>query len=276
MLFSASSSLYFTKTASRSLQENPGSIPCIYVLNKDTCFMSICSASEEQDISWNIQTHNIRPSKYEGSCINAMSIPLTTAVLERIVESVILCCRFVRINKMVRTISPMSPSSNCLSSDLALRENVTWPTLMNGRHFILSKDAADRKSVLSTRQTPSLCSSLCSYTLHWLVLSPSLNQPKKMLKQAFHVLWRARKPGHHSLVGGKNLQPTALPCLHYSYIAPQSIPGFLVPAYHDGSPLGSISTDSLGMNLSTGNAPTSPPIAHWMFIKFFLETWTSR
>ena len=230
MLFSASSSLYFTKTASRSLQENPGSIPYIYVLNKDTLFMSICSASKEQGISWNIQTHNIRPLKYNDSCINAMSIPLTTAVLERIVESPILCCRFARINKMEHTKSRTGPSSNCLSSDLAPRENVTWPMPLNGRHFILSRDAGDCKSVLSTRQTKPLSSSLCSYTLHWPVLSPSFNQ----------------KRCRHSLAGGQTLQPTALPCPHYWYDAPQPIPGFLVPAHHDGSPLGPAGTDKLG------------------------------
>ena len=207
MLFSASSSLYFTKTASRSLQENPGSIPCIYVLNKDTCSMSICSVSKEQGLSWNIQTHNTRPLKYDSSCINAMSIPLTTVVLERIIESVILCCRFVRINKMVRTISPMGPSSICLSSDLAPRENVTWPMPLNGHHFILSRDAADHKSVPSTsrlhHRVPP-CARTASTDQYWVPPSTkkdaetSVPSPPKGLKTRLPLSCRGQKPSAYS------------------------------------------------------------------------------
>jgi hypothetical protein len=104
-----------------------------------------------------------------------------------------------------------------------------------------------------------------------------LLQPKKTLKQVFHVLRRVIKLGCHFLVGGKNLQPTALPCLHYWYIALQPIPGFLVLAYHDSCPFDPIGTNKLGDEPPppSGNATTSPPIARWIFIKFSLETWTS-
>ena len=47
----------------------------------------------------------IRPSRYHGSCISAMSIPLTLTALDRNLDAAILCGRLVLMNDMVFTMS---------------------------------------------------------------------------------------------------------------------------------------------------------------------------
>jgi len=84
--------IYLIRIATRSLQDNPGSIQVVLILLRiQDLDLSIPRA--ENRVCPGIFGPLIRPSRYYGFSISAMPIPLTLTVLERTLEAVILCCR---------------------------------------------------------------------------------------------------------------------------------------------------------------------------------------
>ena len=101
---SAPSSLLFIRTVIRSLQGNPDSIQVVlFLVRIQVLGLSIPPA--ETRVHPGIFRPLIRPSRYHGSCISAMFIPLTFTVLERTLEAAIVCCRLASINEVLHSIS---------------------------------------------------------------------------------------------------------------------------------------------------------------------------
>jgi len=89
---SAPSSLYFIRTATKSLQENPGSIQAVLFLIRIQA-LGLSIPLVENRVYHGIFMPLIWPSRYYGSCISAMSVPLTLTVLERTLEAAMPCCK---------------------------------------------------------------------------------------------------------------------------------------------------------------------------------------
>jgi len=145
-----------------------------------------------------------------------MSIHLTPTVLVRIPEAAMQCCRLAWMKEMALTITrAASSSSYFFLSDLApRRENVACPIPLKGLQPSLSNTVTEAASMLSNRRTP-LDFSLRSYSPVPSV--QTLVQPAKPQQVPLRILRRARKPGHHSLVGGKSIQA--------HYLEPEALPG---------------------------------------------------
>jgi hypothetical protein len=104
---SAPSSIYFTKTATRSLQENPGSIQVVMFLASIQA-LGLSVPPADYGVYPGIFRSLIRPSRCHGSCISFMSISLKLTVLVRSIDAALLCCRLAKINGMLITTSNLA------------------------------------------------------------------------------------------------------------------------------------------------------------------------
>ena len=89
---SAPSSIYFTKTATRPLQENPSNIQMVMFLARIQA-LGLSVPPAEYRVYPGIFRPLIRSSQYHGFCISAMSVASMLTILERTLAAVMLCYR---------------------------------------------------------------------------------------------------------------------------------------------------------------------------------------
>ena len=88
------STSYVTKTATKSLQEKPGSFHIFMFLARIHA-LDLSFPLTEYGVYPGIPKPLTQPSRYHGFCISAKSILLSPTVLVRIPEAAMLCCRLI-------------------------------------------------------------------------------------------------------------------------------------------------------------------------------------